>query len=158
MLLAKYTDDIVSLVEKLSSVFDHSNSTMHHLFENASEINEKGIKNILSFYEFNKSRFQQILMQNVYKTESQITYTLSSLQQVLLSDTSHSRKIRCITTNVEKAILDQLFEFEEKPPETVILKVLSKLQAISSDWTAERVKQIQNSNTMIFYTSFEIPY
>ncbi|CAG8692549.1 13190_t:CDS:2, partial [Funneliformis caledonium] len=38
------------------------------------------------------------------------------------------------------SILDQLFEFEEKPPKTAILKVLSELQAISSDWTAERVK------------------
>ncbi|CAG8729352.1 9412_t:CDS:2, partial [Funneliformis mosseae] len=116
--------------KKLSSAFDHSNSIMHHLFENALEINEKGIKNILSFYESGKSYFQQILMQDIYKTESQI----------LLSDTSHLRKICHITTNAEKAILDQLFEFEEKPPETAILKVLLELQAIFSDWMAKRVK------------------
>ncbi|CAG8736549.1 5344_t:CDS:2, partial [Funneliformis mosseae] len=67
---------------------------------------------------------------DVYKTES----------QVLLSDTSHPKKIHHTTTNAEKAILDQLFEFEEKLPETVILEVLSELQAISSDWMAERVK------------------
>ena len=73
MLFAEYTDDIVvsqnaraikswkdslwSLVEKLSSAFDHSNPTMYHLFENAPEINEKGIKYILSFYESGKSHF-----------------------------------------------------------------------------------------------------
>jgi len=73
ILLAEYTDDIVasqnacaikswkdslwSLVKKLSSAFDHPNSATHYLFENASEINKKGIKNILSFYESDKSRF-----------------------------------------------------------------------------------------------------
>jgi len=46
---------------------------MHYLFENAPEINKKGIKNILSFYESGKSHFQQILMQDVYKIEFWIT-------------------------------------------------------------------------------------
>ena len=85
MLLAEYTDDVVasqnaraiksrkdslwSLVTKLLSAFDHPNPATHYLFENAPEINEKGIKNILSFYESGKSRFQQILLQDVYKTE-----------------------------------------------------------------------------------------
>ena len=43
---------------------------MHYLFENAPEINKKGIKNILSFYESGKLRFQQIFMQDVYKIKS----------------------------------------------------------------------------------------
>ncbi|CAG8619379.1 598_t:CDS:2, partial [Funneliformis mosseae] len=38
-----------------------------------TKINEKGIKNILSFYESGKSRFQQILLQDVYKTEPRVT-------------------------------------------------------------------------------------
>ncbi len=89
MLLAKYTDDVIMsqnaraiksckdslqfLVMKLLSAFDHPNPATYYLFENAPEVNEKGINNILSFYESGKLRFQQILMQDVYKTKSQIT-------------------------------------------------------------------------------------
>jgi len=61
------------LVTKLLSAFDHPNPATYYLFENAPEVNEKGINNILSFYESGKLRFQQILMQDVYKTKSQIT-------------------------------------------------------------------------------------
>ena len=74
MLFAEYTDNVVisqnaraiksrkdslwSLVTKLLSAFDHPNSAIHYLFENVPEVNEKGINNILFFYEFGKSRFQ----------------------------------------------------------------------------------------------------
>ncbi|CAG8676049.1 4532_t:CDS:2 [Funneliformis caledonium] len=70
----------------------------------------------------------------------------SSQQTSLSSDISHPRKLCRITTNAKKAILDQLFEFEEKLPETAILKVLSELQTIFLDWTAERVKQYLRNN------------
>ena len=46
----------------------------------------------------------------------------------------------------KKNILVQLFEFEEKIPEIAILKVLSELQTISSDWTVERVNQYVRNN------------
>ncbi|CAG8817130.1 14842_t:CDS:1, partial [Racocetra fulgida] len=87
MLLAKYVDDVVmsqntraiksrkdslwSLVEKLTFVFNHPNPTEHYLFENVPEINEEGIKNILSFYETGKLRFQEVLEEDVYKTKPQ---------------------------------------------------------------------------------------
>ena len=64
----------------------------------------------------------------------------------LLSDTSHSKKKRHTTTDAEKNILIQLFEFEEKIPEIAISKVLSELQTISSDWTVERVNQYVRNN------------
>jgi len=47
---------------------------------------------------------------------------------------------------VKKAILDQLFEFEEKLSKITISKVLSELQTISLDWIAERVKQYLRNN------------
>ncbi|CAG8671288.1 11789_t:CDS:2, partial [Ambispora gerdemannii] len=88
MLLAEYTDDIVtsqnahviksckdllwSLVAKLSSTFGEPNPATHYLFGNAPKISENGIKNILSFYESEKLRFQQILTQDVYKTELRV--------------------------------------------------------------------------------------
>ncbi|CAG8500985.1 3602_t:CDS:2 [Scutellospora calospora] len=84
ILLAEYVDNVVmsqnfhviksrkdslwSLVAKLSSAFNHLNPTAHYLFEDASKISEEGIKNILSFYETGKSRFEEILAQDVYKT------------------------------------------------------------------------------------------
>ncbi|CAG8570829.1 16201_t:CDS:1 [Funneliformis caledonium] len=49
-------------------------------------------------------------------------HTLLPLLLSLPSDTNHLKKIRRITTNAEKAILNQLFEFGEKPPEIAILK------------------------------------
>ena len=201
MLLAEYTDDVVasqnaraiksrkdslwSLVTKLLSAFDHPNPATHYLFENAPEINEKGIKNILSFYESGKSRFQQILLQDVYKTEPRVTaghrardishYTYTQLESIkkqksrqvddpthlsivqqstssasqqvsLPSEINHPRKIRRTTTNAEKGILAQLFEFEERIPDIATSKVLSELQTVSSDWTAERVKQYWRNN------------
>ncbi|CAG8506459.1 821_t:CDS:2 [Scutellospora calospora] len=68
MLLAKNVDDI-SLVEKLTFVFNHPNSTEHYLFENVLEINEEGIRNILSFYETSKLYFQEVLEEDIYKTK-----------------------------------------------------------------------------------------
>jgi len=64
----------------------------------------------------------------------------------LLSDTSHPKKKHHTTTDAEKNILIQLFEFEEKIPEIAISKVLSELQTISSDWTVERVNQYVRNN------------
>ncbi|CAI2191474.1 13457_t:CDS:2, partial [Funneliformis geosporum] len=61
-------------------------------------------------------------------------------QVSLSSETDHPRKIRHITTDAEKAILVQLFEFEKELPEIAISKVLSEIQTVSSNWTAERVK------------------
>ncbi|CAG8619588.1 14737_t:CDS:2, partial [Racocetra fulgida] len=88
MLLAEYTDDIVvsqnayaiksrknslwSLATKLLSAFDHSNSTTHYLFEDAPEISKNEIKNILALYKRGKSHFQQLLAQDVYKTEPKL--------------------------------------------------------------------------------------
>ncbi|CAG8590705.1 16645_t:CDS:2 [Gigaspora rosea] len=85
ILLAEYIDNVVmsqniravksrkdslwSLVEKLLSAFNHPNPSEHYLFEDMPEISEEGIKNILSFYETGKSRFQEVLAQDVYKTE-----------------------------------------------------------------------------------------
>ncbi|CAI2194999.1 18954_t:CDS:1, partial [Funneliformis geosporum] len=142
-------------------------------------INKKGINNILSFYESDKSHFEQVLLQNIYKTKTQVvtrrhsqdinhyTYTqlenmkkqkdsqvsnhtqvstvqqhtsLELQQESLSSKTDHLKKIRCITTDAEKAILVQLFEFEKELPEITISKVLSEIQTVSSNWTAKRVK------------------
>ncbi|CAG8459700.1 3347_t:CDS:2 [Funneliformis caledonium] len=73
--------------------------------------------------------------------------TSSSSQQTSLSfDISHPKKLHHTTTNTKKAILDQLFEFEEKLPETAISKVLSELQTIFLDWIAERIKQYLRNN------------
>ncbi|CAI2199979.1 9811_t:CDS:1, partial [Funneliformis geosporum] len=57
---------------KLSFAFDHSNFATYYLFENVPEINKKGINNILSFYESDKSHFEQVLLQNIYKTKTQV--------------------------------------------------------------------------------------
>ncbi|CAI2164547.1 3343_t:CDS:2 [Funneliformis geosporum] len=65
---------------------------------------------------------------------------LYQLEVLLSSETDHLRKIRHITTNAEKAILIKLFEFEKELPEIANSKVLSKIQTVSSNWTAERVK------------------
>ncbi|CAI2168521.1 10943_t:CDS:2 [Funneliformis geosporum] len=62
------------------------------------------------------------------------------IEVLLSSETDHLRKIRHITTNAEKAILIKLFEFEKELPEIANSKVLSKIQTVSSNWTAERVK------------------
>ncbi|CAG8453510.1 10786_t:CDS:1 [Racocetra fulgida] len=85
MLLAEYIDDVVVsqnvcaiksckdslwlLATELLSAFDYPDPTTHFMFEDAPEISEDGIKNILSFYEFGKSCFQQVLAEDVYKTE-----------------------------------------------------------------------------------------
>ncbi|CAG8802087.1 17414_t:CDS:2, partial [Racocetra fulgida] len=61
MLLAEYVDDIV--------LSQNSHPTTHHLFEEAPEINEESVKNILSFYETGKLRFQEVLAEDVYKTK-----------------------------------------------------------------------------------------
>ncbi|CAG8693279.1 4213_t:CDS:1, partial [Ambispora gerdemannii] len=66
-------DSLWSLATKLSSAFDHSDPMTHYLFKDAPEICEKSIEDILSFYEHGESRFQQILMQDVYKTEPRVT-------------------------------------------------------------------------------------
>ncbi|CAG8670703.1 13497_t:CDS:1, partial [Ambispora gerdemannii] len=104
---------------------------------------ENGIKNILSFYESGKLRFQQILTQDVYKTEPRVAtgccaqnvvnYTHTQLenmekyksiqaltvqQNTSASETSHSKQIRHVTTDAEKMILIQLFRFEDLPPKT----------------------------------------
>ncbi|CAG8448702.1 1590_t:CDS:2 [Scutellospora calospora] len=89
MLLAEYVDDIVvsqsvravksrkdslwSLATKLLSAFDDPNLATHFLFKDAPEISKNGIENILSFYETGTSRFQQVLVQDVYKTEAPIS-------------------------------------------------------------------------------------
>ncbi|CAG8702569.1 10547_t:CDS:1, partial [Ambispora gerdemannii] len=73
MLLAEYTDDVAvsqsartiksrkdslwSLATKLSSAFDYPDPMTHYLFKDAPEICEKGIEDILSFYEHGESRF-----------------------------------------------------------------------------------------------------
>ncbi|CAG8591714.1 17680_t:CDS:1, partial [Racocetra fulgida] len=85
MLLAEYINDVVIsqnvraiklrkdslwfLATELLSAFDYPDSTTHFIFEDVPEISEDGIKNILSFYESGKSRFQQVLAEDVYKTE-----------------------------------------------------------------------------------------
>ncbi|CAG8724626.1 2391_t:CDS:2, partial [Gigaspora rosea] len=63
-------DSLWSLATKLLSAFDHPDPTTHFLFEDAPEISKKGIENILSFYETGTSRFQRVLAQDVYKTET----------------------------------------------------------------------------------------
>jgi hypothetical protein len=192
MLLAEYIDDIVvsqnahvikshkdslwSLVTKLSSAFEHPNPAAHYLFESTPEISENGIKNILSFYESGKSCFQQILAQDVYKTEPRVAvgrriqnisyYTYAKLESAEkhkpveaptvqqntpptsppASEPIRQIQSRRITTGEEKMILAQLFEFEENLPESAILKVLSELQTVSLDWTVERVKQYWRNN------------
>ncbi|CAG8596648.1 4099_t:CDS:1, partial [Gigaspora rosea] len=83
-----YTDDIVacqsnraiksrkdllwSLVTKLLSAFNDPNPATHHLFKDALEIIENSINKIFSFYETGKSLFEKVLVQDVYKTESQV--------------------------------------------------------------------------------------
>ncbi|CAG8624904.1 3434_t:CDS:1, partial [Racocetra fulgida] len=188
MLLAEYTNDIVasqsdravksrkdslwSLVTKLLSAFNHSNPATYYLFEDAPEISENGIKNILSFYEMGKLRFQKVLDQDVYKIEPRVasgrhaadvsihTYTQlenvkkqksksgnvvqeSTIQQntlALLSEISLPKQTRRITTEAEKTILAQLFDYEENLPETAVTKVFWELQPVSLDWTTERIK------------------
>ncbi|CAG8697566.1 10729_t:CDS:1, partial [Ambispora gerdemannii] len=76
--------------------------------------------------------------------------TLSASRQISLppetAETDHPRQRRRITTEAEKTILAQLFEFEEKLPETAILKVMSELQTVFSDWTVGRVRQYWRNN------------
>ena len=89
MLLSEYAGDIVvnqsdravksrkdllwSLIANLSSAFGHSTSETHFLFEDVPEINNDGIKNILSCYESGKLRFEQILAQDVRQTEPRVS-------------------------------------------------------------------------------------
>ena len=89
MLLAEYTDDVAtsqnvraiksrkdslwSLAEKLLDAFNYLDPTTLLLFKGVPELNDEGVANILSFYKIGKSRFQKILAQDIYKTESRIT-------------------------------------------------------------------------------------
>ncbi|CAG8676257.1 7152_t:CDS:1, partial [Ambispora gerdemannii] len=163
--IKSHKDSLWSLVAKLSSTFGEPNSATHYLFGNASEISENGIKNILSFYESEKLHFQQILTQNVYKTEPQVAtgrrarnvvnYTHTQLenmkkykpiqaltvqQNTSASETSHLKQTCHITTDAEKTILIQLFRFKDLPPEDAISEVLLQLQTVFSSWMAERIK------------------
>ena len=73
----------------------------------------------------------------------------SSLMQIF--DETEQKKIYRKTTESEKVILQQLFESsEEKLSDTVIQKVLSDLQAISSDWSKDRIKQYWRNNKKKF--------
>ncbi|CAG8753362.1 19873_t:CDS:2, partial [Cetraspora pellucida] len=85
MLLAEYINNVVIsqnvcaiklrkdllwfLATELLSVFNYPNPTIHFIFEDVPKTSEDGIKNILSFYESRKSCFQQVLAEDVYKTE-----------------------------------------------------------------------------------------
>jgi hypothetical protein len=72
--------------------------------------------------------------------------TSSAPQQISLPpETDNSKKTRRTTTKEEKAILDQLFEFDQLP-EAIISQVSLQLQAISSDWTTERIKIYWRNN------------
>ncbi|CAG8677795.1 1832_t:CDS:2, partial [Ambispora gerdemannii] len=136
-------DSLWSLVAKLSSAFGEPNPATHYLFGNAPEISENGIKNILSFYESGKLHFQQILTQDVYKTElrkHKPIQVLTVQQNTSASETSHPKQTRHVTTDAEKTILIQLFRFEDLPPEDAISEVLLQLQTVFSSWTAERIK------------------
>lgn len=158
-------DSLWSLVAKLSSAFGDPNPATHYLFKNAPEISENGIKNI-SFYESGKLRFQQILTQDVYKTEPRVatgcrvrihshsTWEYGEIQtspsvncstEHFISIWSHPKQTRRVTTDAEKTILTQLFRFEDLP-ESAISEVLSELQTVSSGWTAERIKQYWRNN------------
>ncbi|RHZ80869.1 hypothetical protein Glove_131g84 [Diversispora epigaea] len=87
---------------------------------------------------------------------SNIQQSVSQIQQQisLPPETDHLKKARCTTTEVEKAILNQLFE-SEKLTETIISEVLLQLQAISSDWTTERIKMYWRNNRNNSLTSEE---
>ncbi|RHZ69143.1 hypothetical protein Glove_290g67 [Diversispora epigaea] len=78
---------------------------------------------------------------------SNIQQSVSSIpQQIPLPpETNSLKKIRRTTTEIEKAILEQLFE-SEKLTETIISEVLLQLQAISLDWTTERIKTYWRNN------------
>ncbi|CAG8708809.1 13187_t:CDS:2, partial [Racocetra fulgida] len=126
MLLAEYTDDIVVsqnaytiksrkdslwfLATKLLSAFDHSNSTTHYLFEDAPEISENRIKDILALYE----RVQQ---------------GPSTSEQILSSEVSRQHHT---TTEAEKTILAQLWESDEKLTDAIIMNIVSRLNTVSS--------------------------
>ncbi|CAG8624048.1 6110_t:CDS:2, partial [Diversispora eburnea] len=137
------------ITEQISTdAFNCPDSNTHSLFKSVPELNEEGISKILSLYEIGKMRFQQILAQDVYKTEPRITsgrrarninaYTyaqllerekkankqvdnptqVSTTQQNISSaslplEIEHQKKTRRTITEVEKAILKQLFEFEQ---------------------------------------------
>ncbi|CAG8597081.1 598_t:CDS:2, partial [Cetraspora pellucida] len=142
MLLAEYTDDIVTsqsdcaiksrkdslwfLVTKLLSAFNHPNPATHYLFEDAPEISENGINNILSFYEI-----ELIVQQGT---------------SALPSEISLPKQTRRTTTEAEKGILAQLLDHEENLPEAAVIKVFWELQPISSDWTSERIKLYWRNN------------
>ena len=69
-----YKDELWLLVTKLSSTFEHSDPTVPcELFQNAPEVNERGIEDLLSFYESGRLRFKQVLQQDVYKTEPRVS-------------------------------------------------------------------------------------
>ncbi|CAI2179840.1 1955_t:CDS:2 [Funneliformis geosporum] len=140
---------VQNLVAKLSSVFDHPNSAIHYLFENVLEINEKVAtrhhSRDVNHYTYTqlenmkKQKDSQVSNHTQVSTVQQHT-SLELQQESLSSKTDHLKKIRCITTDAEKAILVQLFEFEKELPEITISKVLSEIQTVSSNWTAKRVK------------------
>ncbi|CAG8740819.1 12098_t:CDS:2, partial [Gigaspora rosea] len=90
--IKSHKDSLWSLVTKLLSAFNDPNPATHYLFKDALEINENGINinKILSFYKTGKSRFEKVLAQDVYKTESRVasgcrsqdvnTYTYAQLE------------------------------------------------------------------------------
>ncbi|CAG8544487.1 6181_t:CDS:2, partial [Scutellospora calospora] len=168
MLLAEYTNDVAesqsiraiksrkdllwSLATKLWDAFNYPDPKTHPLFKGVPELNKEGIANILSFYETGKSRFQEILAQDVYKTEPRITtgcrgcniksYTYAQLtekKKKMNNQVDDHPSQTSTIQQMEKAILDQLFESEELL-KTTISDILLQLNAISPDWMTERIK------------------
>ncbi|CAG8749186.1 2962_t:CDS:2 [Cetraspora pellucida] len=175
MLLAEYVDDVVmsqnthaiksrkdslwSLVETLTFVFNHPNPTEHYLFENIPEINEEGIRKILSFYETGKLRFQEVLEEDVYKTKPRTSkrrirsvncYSSSELNLENIKNkrnrADNSAQEPIVQPDTEKNILAQLFRFGDCVPDAEFLKVLTELQTVSSNWTEKRVKTYWRNN------------
>ncbi|CAG8734585.1 1800_t:CDS:2, partial [Racocetra fulgida] len=125
-----------SLITKLSSAFDHPHPATHYLFEDASEISENGIKNILFFYKSGKSCFLQVLNQDVYKTEHRDT-SKHDIPEIHQTSSSFKVPKQCrTTTKKEKNILAQLWKGEEKLTETKVTNIQTQLP----DWTEERIK------------------
>jgi len=170
MLLSEYAGDIVvnqrdravksrkellSLIANLSSAFESSNPET--LFENAPEINDKGIENILSCYEAGKLRFEQILAQDVRKSEPRVSvgrrkrniayYTYAKLMEMKKSKSKSTRQ-KAVSKPVERssnqATLSTPPEMKQtrRPTTEAEKAILAQLFEIDNESVEARIDQV----------------
>jgi hypothetical protein len=140
------------------------NITTPNLFKGAPELNEKGFRKLSLLIDVGKLRFQTILDEDVFGISQQTigrkkinvnTYTsaelkamqkqervLVSADQSAMTTSDQFKQIRRKTTEGEKAILSQLFQYSDTLPDTAVENI--KLQLPT--WTSDRIKQYWRNN------------